>query len=553
MNSTYLKPAISAKYRSAKRKQKWGQWAIILLLLAGSIGLGMLQIRTPNPVGAESSPQLFSAERAMEKVRVIAAEPHPVGSPAHDKVRDYLLSELKALGLQPEVQRADARTYRGDSVVVENIIARMPGTDNSKAVMIAAHYDSVAGGPGAADDGAGIAAMLETIRAIQASGALKNDLILLMTDGEELGLLGAEAFMREHPWAKDAAVVLNFEARGNKGPSFMFETSEGNGWLIKEFIKAAPQPLAYSLIYNVYKLMPNDTDMTVFREGGLAGLNFAFGIGLNAYHTTLDTPDNLDRSSLQHHGEYMLSLAKHFGGLNLDQTEQGDRVYFNAMGSKMISYPESWAVWLLVAVALLFVGTVRHGISKKRLTIKGIAGGFLLALLSLAVVFAIITGLWRLLELVVSDPYFERIVMDPQVSIYYLLGMLLVALLLTAVVVRLLSRYTSGASIWMGALVLWLLLSAGTTLYLPGGSYLFTWPLLFSLIGVNLYLQLRKDTSSWTSVLFSVPGFILLTPIVYIVYNMMTLMMSGALLTLAALGLTLIYPVFCSKKAIDKG
>lgn len=255
------------------------------IIIVGAIVIGLLQIKAPEPADLNVPLDSFSSARAMEKLQVIAKEPHPIDTPEHDKVRDYLISELEGLGLSPEVQKSFVtnewfgRVFTGN---VENIIARIPGTDNSKAIMIAGHYDSVPTSPGAADDGAAIAAMLETVRILQMSGPLKNDVILLMSDGEEAGLLGSRAFTDEHPWAKDVGLVLNFEARGNKGESFMFETSEQNGWIVKEFLKAAPQPLAYSLLYNLYKLMPNDTDLTIFREGGLAGLNFAFGSGLDA-------------------------------------------------------------------------------------------------------------------------------------------------------------------------------------------------------------------------------------------------------------------------------
>ncbi|MBW7460185.1 M20/M25/M40 family metallo-hydrolase, partial [Paenibacillus sepulcri] len=344
------------------------------------------------------------------------------------------------------------------TITIENIMARVPGTDNSKAVMLAAHYDSVPEGPGAADDGSAIAAMLETVRALQASGPLKNDLLLLLTDGEELGMLGAKAFMKEHPSAKDVGMVLNFEARGNKGPSFMFETSEQNGWMIQEFMKAAPQPVAYSLIYNVYKLMPNDTDLTEFREGGLPGLNFAFGMGLNAYHEEIDTPGNLDRSSIQHQGNYMLSLTKHFGQLDLNDVKQENRVYFNVLGWSMVSYPESWAFGFMLIGVLLFALTVWNGLYRRRLSLKGLTGGFLVSLLSLAVVFGAVTLVWNILRANVPHPYYVSIVKDPGVSTYYFIGLLLFMLLITVPLIRWCSRYVKAENLWVGALLLWVLL-----------------------------------------------------------------------------------------------
>ncbi|WMT40834.1 M20/M25/M40 family metallo-hydrolase [Paenibacillus sp. D2_2] len=369
---------------------------MITIILIAAILAGLLQIRSPQPVGMDAPPEDFSSARAMEKVKIIAREPHPSGSSAHDEVRDYIIAELEHLGLHPEIQQTEvmpgmSKRYSGR---LDNIVVRIPGTEPSKPLMLAAHYDSVASGPGAADDASGIAAMLETVRALQASGPLKNDLILLMTDGEEQGLLGAKTLVNEQPWTREVGLVLNYEARGNKGPSFMFETSNQNGWIIQEFIKAAPHPVAYSLIYNLYKLMPNDTDLTMFKNAGIPGLNFAFGIGLNAYHTELDTPANLDPSSLQHQGDYMLSLARHFGNLDLGQINQQDRVYFNAIGWSMISYPQSWIPWFTILAVLLFIVTVWHGIYARRFRWKGLFGGLFVSLLALVAIYVANTLLW---------------------------------------------------------------------------------------------------------------------------------------------------------------
>src|SRR5205085_9205138 len=103
-----------------------------------------------------------------------------------------------------------------------------------RALMLAAHYGSGPTGPGASEDAAGVASLLETLRALKSGPPLKNDLVVIFSDAEELGLVGAHAFADENPWMKDVALVLNFEARGSSGPSMMFETSDGNGAPIPE-------------------------------------------------------------------------------------------------------------------------------------------------------------------------------------------------------------------------------------------------------------------------------------------------------------------------------
>src|SRR5262245_33210912 len=159
----------------------------------------------PEPVPASAPPTEFSAERAFAHVREIAQRPHPTGSADNARVRDYLIGRLRALGLEPQVQEATGVGTRYPVAGhVRNILARVPGrTPGGLAVVVMAHYDGVAGGPAAGDDAAGTAAVLETVRALRAGPPLAHDVMVVITDGEEAGLLGAAAFVREHPWAKD--------------------------------------------------------------------------------------------------------------------------------------------------------------------------------------------------------------------------------------------------------------------------------------------------------------------------------------------------------------
>ena len=325
--------------------------------------LGLYQLIPPDAVPANAPVTEFSSGRAMKHLQAIAQKPHPIGSPEHTEVREYLRAELAAMGLNAEVQKTTAVLHRGrnrgsmlpSAGTVHNVVARLYGTDHSKAILLAAHYDSVPTGPGASDDGAAVAAMLETLRALKATSPLKNDVIFLFTDGEEAGLLGATAFVAEHPWMKEVGLVLNFEARGNSGPSLMFETSTGNGWLMEEFAKAAPYPVATSLSYEIYKLLPNDTDFTIFKDAGLGGLNFSYIDGYAYYHSTIDSVETIDERSLQHHGSYMLALTRHFANLNLENPKGYDVVYFNMPGAGLLTYSPIMGILFTSVIALLFL------------------------------------------------------------------------------------------------------------------------------------------------------------------------------------------------------
>ena len=166
----------------------------------------------------------------MLHVAAISKRPHPVGSAEHAAVRDCILRTLAESGLRAEIQKATAvGQTRSWAASTENIVARLQGSGSGKSVLLVAHYDSVPASFGASDDGAGVAALLETARVLKSLPRLKRDIVFLFTDGEELGLLGTQAFVAEHPQAENAGVVLNFEARGTSGPAILFETSKRNG------------------------------------------------------------------------------------------------------------------------------------------------------------------------------------------------------------------------------------------------------------------------------------------------------------------------------------
>jgi hypothetical protein len=340
------------------------RWALACgLAVWTAIGFAPSVRPDPEPAGAPGA--RFSAERAMTAVRAIAQRPHPVGSTDHDRVRDYILAEFKRLGVTPETQTGIG-SYRRTGKA-ENIVARLPGTGNTRPVMLAAHYDSTRRGPGAGDDAHGVAVLLETLRALRESAPLRNDVVLLVTDGEEDGMLGAALFMRDHPWHAEPGVVLNFEARGTGGAATMFETSTPNEWLVRTLRTAVPAANATSFAYEVYRRMPNDTDLSVFKRHGLAGMNFAFIEHPEWYHHPRDDPAHLDLRSVQEQGNYALALARAFGAQDLNQPQSGDAVYFPTRLTPLIVYSTAWVrplAWLTAAgLAMAALAGWRRGVS----------------------------------------------------------------------------------------------------------------------------------------------------------------------------------------------
>lgn len=506
-------------------------WAAILLLVAVA-SLGLYRQRPPAAAPADSPPDRFAAGRALRHLEIIAAAPRPVGSPAHDVARDYLLGELRRLGLEAGVQQAvGISAGRGGSAAagtVENVVGRLRGSEGGRAVLLAAHYDTVPGSFGASDNGAAVAALLEVARALRARPPLKRDVIFLFTDGEECGLLGAEAFAREHPWAKEVALVGNFEARGNGGPVHMFQTSGADARLVAQLGDATPHFLASSLLPELYRLLPNDTDFTVFEAAGWAGFNFAYFEGATHYHTRLDGLRQLDARSLQHHGQYALALARGFGDGDLDPApgaRAGDvrAVYFDVPGGKLIVYQEHWTTPLMAAVWALLAAVFLLGLKRRRMTWRRLALGGLGFVANAVVVTAVVSLAWGIV--VRLDPESARAhAGDPYNAASYLVGLLLLACAVGSALNLLLARRLGFTNLLAGALLGWAVTMTSSALYLRGGSYLFIWPLFFVLIGLGLVFVGRGEGGRFTTgeVLIlsvgAVPGVLLLGPLALTLY-----------------------------------
>ena len=341
----------------------------------------------PPPVrSADAEPELFSAERAAERLeRLLGDESaHPLGTAANELVRKRLIAELTDLGLKPatsehwasnehlwsdEELRCDdphhGRPPLAELAKARNVMATLPSTNHDlPAIILACHYDSVPAGPGAGDDGAAVAALLEVARALKPRFPLARPVILLFTDGEELGLFGAQAFSTKNPLATGSdrvGLVLNFEARGSSGASLMFETSEANQWIIEQVAEGLERPMSSSAYVEIYRLMPNGSDLTVFMANKMPGINFGFIRNPKHYHTSLDNLENLDLRSLQHHGDNALGMVTHLLEADWEgSTNQvGDAVYTDLFARRILSWKASsgpaFAASILVILLAVFV------------------------------------------------------------------------------------------------------------------------------------------------------------------------------------------------------
>ncbi len=336
-------------------------WLVAVLL---GIGLGILGTSTFAPAPADSDPATFSAMRAMRDIERIAARPHPTGSQANAEVRGYLRQRLESLGLtvteqgsplnaQATRKLADWRGRPSEGVSIVNLVGILPGRDRAlPAVLLMAHHDTVWGSPGAPDDTTGVAAILETIRALTQRSQPARDVIVLFTDGEELGLNGARAFFTGNPLRDHVGAVINLESRGGGGRATLFETSRNNGNIVRRYIAAADRPAGSSLSVFIYKLLPNNTDLTEALSADYAAYNLAFIGRPGLYHSPLATPARLDKGTVQDIGEQTLALTRELTKARSLPQPEADLVFFDAFGLVMPHYP-GWAGWLMLAVGAL--------------------------------------------------------------------------------------------------------------------------------------------------------------------------------------------------------
>jgi len=493
----------------------------------------------------------FSTDRALVHVKNISMEPHAVGFPGHDRVKSYVISELKKMGLETTTQEGYTAGDWANLSRATNILARIKGSGEGKALLLLSHYDSGSHSSyGASDAGSGVAAILEGVRALLASNETpKNDIIILISDAEELGLNGADLFVNRHPWAKDVGLVLNFEARGSGGPSYMLiETNRGNGTLIKEFTKANPQfPVANSLAYSIYKMLPNDTDLTVFREDGdIDGFNFAFIDDHFDYHTALDTYNRLDKKTLAHQGSYLMPLLHYFSNADLNNLKSlDDYIYFNLPFFRLVSYPFEW-IWPMFGLALLaFVALLVLGFKKQRLNTKEILKGFLPLLITLVVNGVVGYFCWTIITW--WYPGFKDMLHGFTYNGYTYITVYVTFALFVCFYTYHKFKKISTPNILVAPIVIWLIICGLVATYLKGASF-FIIP-LFGLLAAFMVTINQEEPSPYLLVFLALPAVLIYSPFIKMFPVGLGLKMMVAATLFTTLLFVLVLPFFGQLKS----
>lgn len=497
----------------------------------------------------------FSTKRALSIVKEISKKPHFVGSKNHEVIANYLQKELQDLGIETSIQEGFTMTEKGTLVKSKNIIAKIKGSKKNKALLLLSHYDSAphSYSKGASDDASGIATILESVRAfLHNKTPHKNDIIILFTDAEELGLNGAALFVTQHKLAKEVGLVLNFEARGSSGPSYMLmETNDGNAKMVDAFQDGnVSYPVSNSLMYSIYKMLPNDTDLTVFREKGkIQGFNFAFIDSHFNYHTAQDKYENLDPETMAHQGSYLFPLLNYFSNADLtDLNSTDNKVYFN-VPFQFVSYPFSWISPILILAFVLFMLFVFVGLGKRALHLDEIIKGFVPLFGSLLTAGLVTYIGWKML--LSFYPQYNDILHGFTYNGHdYIYAFVSLTLAICFLFYQNNGKRNPEMDQMVTPLFVWLLINLGIAIKLQGAGFLII-PVIASSMMLGFYILTQK--SSWVlNCLLAIPTLIILVPFIQMfpIGLGLKILFGSAILTV--LTFTLLLPVFGSytKKGI---
>jgi hypothetical protein len=465
---------------------------ILVLLTAVAVALAPMAF-PPAATTAPTAPSEFSATRALSDLVAITAAPRVMSSAEIAVARDYLAAEFRALGLETEITSSTILRQAGEQgyfAVAEStiLVARLPGSDSTGAILVGGHLDSVHTTTAASDCGGCSVGVLEVARALVAGEPLRNDIIFLVEDGEETTRAGALTFVQEHPWADDVRVAFNQEAMGVEGGSQLYVTGPQNGWLMQEALRVMPSPVAYSFVNDlVWATGTGGSDLDQFLMVAPVGLGLVYVGNVAAYHSQADSVANLDLHTYQQQGSNLLALTRHFGNLPLPATLTApDLVYFNLFGHTVLSYRAEIGIALALLLLIGYLALLVVGLRRGTLRLGALLLGAFLALVMVIVATALAGGIWQALRLL--DPRLQVFL----IGVTYDRGAYTLAFSALAVAVALggflLVRRMNWRDLGVGVLLWWVILGVWSAFSAPGSSPIFTIPALLLLLPLGMTL-----------------------------------------------------------------
>jgi carboxypeptidase Q len=203
-----------------------------------------------------------------------------------------------------------------------NTIAEIPGTDpklKDEVVLIGAHLDSVAASPGATDNATGSAAVMEAMRILKTLGVQpRRSIRVALWGGEEQGLLGARAYVREH-LGDQATMTLK---PGHEKLSAYFNSDNGTGkvrgvWM-QGNLAATPiferwiEPLRDLGVETLAPRSVGSTDHAPFDQIGVPAFQFLVDrleYNSRTHHSNMDFYDRVQREDMVQHATVIAVFA----------------------------------------------------------------------------------------------------------------------------------------------------------------------------------------------------------------------------------------------------
>ncbi len=469
----------------------------------------------------------FSAARAQAHVQALAQAPRPAGSGTNARAREYLLARIRALGLEPDVQvdTVSATSWdwmsHGQSTVAtaRNIVVRKRGAARRGAVLAMAHYDSAATTPGAADGGASAAALLETLRVLQAGPPLDNDLLFVFTDADTVQAMGARAFMQAHPWAERVRVALRFDNAGNRGPLELIGAAHADGFALDAWTRGAPQPHGSSFMAELYDRLPQSAGAAPLAAGAFPVLHFATTQGPLGWEGMHDVPQRLSSASLQHEGDTMLALLRRLGNANLAlASPPHGQVFFTLPLAGMAHY-DYRTIWPLTLLCCALGAWACRTALRNRISGTDIVDAMFSVVFS-AIFATFVAYLCREMLPALQARYPAAVLADDDGVRWQLAAFMLVPAAVFIALQRRLQRRLGVAATALGVLLAADIALVATSARAPGASYALAWPLLAAHAAWLALTGERTWTSrTWTparraavAVAGTLPALVLLLP-----------------------------------------
>jgi Zn-dependent M28 family amino/carboxypeptidase len=262
------------------------------------------------------SPTAFDSTRAWEHVRQqIAIGPRPSGSAANTKTRQYIISQLTALGIKSVEQPFDGATPLGP-IKMANVIGTIPGQSRDR-IILASHFDTKLFRDirfvGASDGASSTAALIELGRVIKARRNLPFTIELLFLDGEEAvvewagtdNTYGSRYYVeaaRKAGTLKSIRAMILLDMIGDRDLTIRRE-SNSTRWLT-DIIWATARRLKQPAFMDEETTV--EDDHIPFLRAGVPAVDI-IDLDYAAWHTAKDTIDAISARSLQIVGDVVVA------------------------------------------------------------------------------------------------------------------------------------------------------------------------------------------------------------------------------------------------------